>query len=45
MPTFHIQQQYLSQLVSTRTKEKPLVENPVLPNAETKKLAHSLIFG
>ena len=45
MSTLHTQQQSLSQLVSTRMKEKPLVENVVLPHTETKKLAHPFIFN
>ena len=45
MPTFHNQQQSLCQLVSTRMKDKPLVENAVLPHTETKKLAHPFIFN
>ena len=39
MSTFHTQQQSLCQLGSTRMKEKPLLENAVLPDTETKKLA------
>ena len=43
-PHFIIQQS-LSELLSTRMKEKPLVENAVLPHTETKKLVHPFIFN
>ena len=45
MSTFHTKQQSLCQLVSTRMKENPLVENAVLPDTETKKKAHPFIFN
>ena len=40
MCTFHTQHKSSCQLVSTVMGEKPLVENAVLPHAETKKLVH-----
>ena len=42
---FHTQQQSLCQQVSARIEKKPLVENAVLRNTETKKLAHPFIFS
>ena len=39
----YTQQQSLCQLVLTRIKERPLVENAALRHTETKKLAHLFI--
>ena len=39
----YTQPQSLCQLVLTRMKERPLVENAALPHTETKKLAHPFI--
>ena len=44
MATFHTQQQFLCQLESMRMKKKPLVQNAVLSDTETNKLAHPLHF-
>ena len=44
MSTFHTQQQFLCQLESMRMKKKPLVQNAVLSDTETNKLAHPLHF-
>ena len=44
MSTLHTQHKSLFQLVSIKTKEKPLVENTVLPDTKAKNIAHPFIF-
>ena len=45
MFTFHTLKQSLSQLVLTRMKERPFVENPALPHTETKKVVDPFVFN